>query len=831
MLDRLIVGRRSDRVILQQHSPPPPLCRLPAELLLLIAETLKTGDLQQLLRVCRTMRPIAEVHLYHHLVIPVVHRRRISQLLRTLRDRPDLAEVVLSFKGYLIPNFRAPKLSRRGFGRMAWLVRRLRREKFIKEQTVSNFASLLDAVLNSVKNLRELSIYDLELSMPSESAGLLRNLAQKVSLTDLEIGHPGDGLYSLVQHEEVQVAHEILLFLRQQPLLQHLTLSRNHQSLAGQQLLPSDIPSLRSLYAVPSDIAEIVPGRPVTTLNVCEINDEPAIELWAKLHTSTASISQITFHIFHKDQLDRNLKRMAEHLTELQSLTLIGVREDKDYAVTVANVRLITSLRDLTVELLYPCGYPSFYVWDDLHASCPNVERVSIIRERVYHPSYVSNNGSDFFSFGGSTSTSSITLPSPANPLMSGLVIPQQQNPPPPLYQLPRELLLVICETLESGDLQQLLRVCRTMRSVAEVHLYQHIIIPWAQRHRIVQLLETLRDRPDLASLVLSFKGYLIPKFREPNMSRRGLGRMTWFVQRLRGGKSVKEQMISNFGSLLDEALGNMNNLHHLVAFDLELSMLSESVLFLRNAAPRLSLTYLEIGHSNDYIYSIGRHQEVRVAHEILLFLRHQPLLEHLRLSNNHESLAEQELLLSDIPSLQSLYGVPSDIMKIIPGRPIATLSVCDKYNEPAIGLWARLHMSTAPISTITLHIIQIDQLKRNLRAMAEHLTQLQSLTLIGVREDKDYAVISENVRFFASLRDLTVDLLCLNGFSEFYVWNNLHASCPNVERVSIIREHVYYPSHVSNNGLDYSFEASTSTSSITLPSLTSSLMMSGSEI
>ncbi|KAG9033116.1 hypothetical protein FRB95_000534 [Tulasnella sp. JGI-2019a] len=413
-LDRLIATRRSDRVIPQQHNPPPPICRLPAELLLLITETLKTADLRRLLRVCRTMRPIAEVHLYHHLSIPLVNMRRIAQLLRTLRDRPDLAGVVHSFRGYLIPEFRAPNLSQRGVGRVAWFVRRLRREKFVKEQMISNFASLLDEVLKIMKNLSKLSIYDLELGMPPESIGILSNVAQRVSLTCLVIGHRDDNVYAPGQREDTPVAHEILLFLQHQPLLQHLALSPDHQSLAGQQLSSSDIPSLRSLCGVASDIVEIVPGRPVTTSNVYETNKEPTARLWAKLHTSTASTSKITLHILHNDQLERNLKEMAEHLTQLQSLTLIGVREDQDYAVvsplsinlsppfgtqvpcfnliplskTSANVCLFPNLRDLTVDLLSPCGYLAFHVWEDLHAACPNVERVSIIRERVYHPSF-----------------------------------------------------------------------------------------------------------------------------------------------------------------------------------------------------------------------------------------------------------------------------------------------------------------------------------------------------------------------------------------------------------------------------------------------------------
>ncbi|KAG9033112.1 hypothetical protein FRB95_000530 [Tulasnella sp. JGI-2019a] len=239
--------------------------------------------------------------------------------------------------------------------------------------------------------------------MPTESARLLRHVAQRVSLMCLEIESPHKILYLPGQGEEVSVAHEILLFLQQQPLLRHLTLSPHRQTLAGQRLLSSDIPSLRSLCGVASDIAEIVPGRPVTALNVYETVHEPATELWAKLHMSTAPISEMTLHIFHKDQLERNLKGMAEHLTQLQSLTLIGIREDEDYAVTSANVRLFTSLRDLTVGLIYPYGLPPFNIWGDLHTSCPKLERVSIFRQNIYNSSYVSSNDSNFFSFGALT--------------------------------------------------------------------------------------------------------------------------------------------------------------------------------------------------------------------------------------------------------------------------------------------------------------------------------------------------------------------------------------------------------------------------------------------
>ncbi|KAG9033108.1 hypothetical protein FRB95_000526 [Tulasnella sp. JGI-2019a] len=131
---------------------------------------------------------------------------------------------------------------------------------------------------------------------------------------------------------------------------------------------------------------KIVPGRPVTSLNVCEAVDEPTTELWGNLNVSTKPITRITLHINRSDRLSRNLKGMVKHLQHLRSLTLIGVREDVDHEVILTNVCLFGNLRNLTI---YPIGSPKFDAWD---VSCPNLEQVSIIRETVYYPCYVSHN-------------------------------------------------------------------------------------------------------------------------------------------------------------------------------------------------------------------------------------------------------------------------------------------------------------------------------------------------------------------------------------------------------------------------------------------------------
>ncbi|KAG8994498.1 hypothetical protein FRB94_009837 [Tulasnella sp. JGI-2019a] len=324
--------------------------------------------------------------MYQHITIFWFQRHRIALLFATLRDRPDLARLVLSFEGYLVPRYKISEQSQQGSGRLTSSTLSHQEDKIISGRIILNFESVLAEALDNMTSLRSLHMYDLWLDIPVKTIQLPRSAAPRLSLTYLQIGPPFNGIEGTPSSPAALIACEIVLFLRQQPLLERLTLSGRHESLAGQQLLPSDIPSLRSLDGVASDIMKIVPGRPVTSLNVCEAVDEPTTELWGNLNVSTKPITRITLHINRSDRLSRNLKGMVKHLQHLRSLTLIGVREDVDHEVILTNVCLFGNLRNLTI---YPIGSPKFDAWD---VSCPNLEQVSIIRETVYYPCYVSHN-------------------------------------------------------------------------------------------------------------------------------------------------------------------------------------------------------------------------------------------------------------------------------------------------------------------------------------------------------------------------------------------------------------------------------------------------------
>ncbi|KAG8995937.1 hypothetical protein FRB94_008700, partial [Tulasnella sp. JGI-2019a] len=57
---------------------------------------------------------------------------------------------------------------------------------------------------------------------------------------------------------------------------------------------------------------------------------------------------------------------------------------------TSRNVSAFPNLRTVTVDLLYPIGYPRAAIWDDLNLLCPRVERV-VVREHAYHPDRASD--------------------------------------------------------------------------------------------------------------------------------------------------------------------------------------------------------------------------------------------------------------------------------------------------------------------------------------------------------------------------------------------------------------------------------------------------------
>ncbi|KAG8994497.1 hypothetical protein FRB94_009836 [Tulasnella sp. JGI-2019a] len=371
MLKKIQEGTRAisqKRSTARQQLVKPPICRLATELLLAVAEGLDKRDQMRLLRTCRTMKPVAEFYLYRHISIPpYAAGNRTAKLFRTLHDRRELAMLVVSFEGYLthaLPIFVG--------GHPQDLGRRVQ----IEDEMIANLGSLLAGAFDNMENLRTLTIFDLQIRIRVATAQTLRNTGCRLSLTTLHISPRHDHIRR--EHLHPSVEQEILFFLQHQPLLEHLTLSR-FWNLRGEKLLPTDVPHLKSISGLASDIRMILPGRPVTTLVVWERDGEPATELWEGLLASTAPITNVTLHVSRRSQLEKNLKAMSKHLTQLQHLALVGAIENVDYGVTSMNACGFLGLKTLTVELSNPNCYHRIDPWDDLPGFCSNIERVSVI--------------------------------------------------------------------------------------------------------------------------------------------------------------------------------------------------------------------------------------------------------------------------------------------------------------------------------------------------------------------------------------------------------------------------------------------------------------------
>ncbi|KAG8868495.1 hypothetical protein FRB97_002346, partial [Tulasnella sp. 331] len=249
-------------------------------------------------------------------------------LITTLYGRPSLGKLVLSFEGYLVPHHGMANQSLlQRFSKLAkGFVRSTKRGR-------EGTREILRGALNSMENLRTLTPYDFEPRLPLDSLKLLREVAPHLSLKSLRFFHSSNDFFFLSDEEKLPIACELAFFLQHQPLLLDLRLSTYRGCLKGQQIPPNVVPLLQSLNGVASDIRMIVPGRPLTSITIWEHADEPAILLWEELLASTQPITHLTLHIYPYHPIGLSLWVMAKHLTQLQSLTLVGVREYEDYEV------------------------------------------------------------------------------------------------------------------------------------------------------------------------------------------------------------------------------------------------------------------------------------------------------------------------------------------------------------------------------------------------------------------------------------------------------------------------------------------------------------------
>ncbi|KAG8854303.1 hypothetical protein FRB96_007708 [Tulasnella sp. 330] len=312
------------------HSPA--IFRLAIELLLMLADYLEEDDILALLFTCHAMRTAMELYLYKHIVIPPYQRNRIHQVLRTLCARPDLARSTVSFNGYLSPAFYDNSFDAKAhdLSRPYWILRD-RAQRIKAEKEVDAFEKILMTALGKMSNLRSLNLLGLDLDAWPRTLQLLREAVSRLHLTSLRVNN------SAFDHLIPSTAHaihpkELMHFIHQQPLLEHLSLPKGPAIIHNQQFRSTDIPLLRSLAATGSDAALIVPGRPVSSLTLFEdVSHGATDDLWRAVATSTAPLTHVTLRWTNWSGFALNLEAIAAHLRHLENLTLQNIWEGEDF--------------------------------------------------------------------------------------------------------------------------------------------------------------------------------------------------------------------------------------------------------------------------------------------------------------------------------------------------------------------------------------------------------------------------------------------------------------------------------------------------------------------
>lgn len=305
------------------------------------------------------------------------------------------------------------------------------------------------------------------------------------------------------------------------------------------------------------------------------------------------------------------------------------------------------------------------------------------------------------------------------------------------VLQLPNELLECIASYLDASAVAALSLVCRRLSGALKYALYSKVVIPAHRPEGIYLLWRTLSENRDLARLVSSLG---ISPCESP---------YTWLRWDLDGspfppgvwGRSPPSYSEAN-DMLMHKALWNMKNLQHLRLDYIMLGLDEASRMTSVLATSLPSLKSLRIGGktSDIDVWSTG----ITAMSQTIDILRLQPRLECLDLAWGYDpALSAADFQPSDLPRLRSLTSNVAIARYLVPGRPVESLTMDGMPRvADADETWEAFSTSTGPLKHVTMNIHCEERLVENLQAMADHLTSLEALNLISVRES-NYDVVS----------------------------------------------------------------------------------------
>lgn len=292
---------------------------LPTELVIKTARYLDDKAKYDLIRVCRHLHAIVQPLLYENIdtrsFLPPVQLKRNTHIFHTLATRPDLAEAVISFSADIYKGT-AFYQSPRGISRLwnLWTQTSLLSKI---ERSEAELLKDLVTMFNSAKNIRSLNLRFIGIDI-SKTVALYSPMSRAIEAMDLR---------SLTIHPNFW-PNDIIPALRSHPNLKHLAFVGTFPDVSA--ILPTDLPHLASLTCSLDQARHLVPGRPVTILNMTSSRDPPLglrDEAFQRLGLSTGPLKEITLWRrwpVEDDAFERDVSHVLSYISSLEALCLLS---------------------------------------------------------------------------------------------------------------------------------------------------------------------------------------------------------------------------------------------------------------------------------------------------------------------------------------------------------------------------------------------------------------------------------------------------------------------------------------------------------------------------
>lgn len=263
---------------------------------------------------------VVEPLLYENITCGHTRSAATTRLIfQTLASRPDLAQAVVKISGFINPRYLPPGLSRR-FGCLG--VRPRNRGYAEAEKARTAHVQNIVATLGQAKKIRYLDIRD---SYGGPAGSIASAIAPAVAAMNLR---------EFVVWGRCWTS-DIVPILRPQTNLISLHLTSGPWNLEG--ILATDVPHLSSLVAPLRDAARLVPGRPITRLQLTTAKYSTPTKgereaQYSRLCLSTSLVTEFTMPVQWPDE-ESDLEELGDHIAQyLPAIEVLALQGTQNLA-------------------------------------------------------------------------------------------------------------------------------------------------------------------------------------------------------------------------------------------------------------------------------------------------------------------------------------------------------------------------------------------------------------------------------------------------------------------------------------------------------------------